>query len=178
MPQLPFKQSAVVTELTKQRVMKWPIKAEAYIKGGSHHRPMIGEALGYHPDEAKSSEWSSKHGIGLLKRRARTKRPSIAKAEYTPKSWKQIHGDESVNRNHSRIAAENSTMNIETLGAMLPKAFELYLKREHQRVETTHCSKPNCRSPLGPRTMPNGVRARMCTTVSYTHLTLPTSDLV
>ena len=40
-------------------------KAPAYLKGGSSHKPKIGEPLGYHPREAKSGQRSPKKGLGL-----------------------------------------------------------------------------------------------------------------
>ena len=43
-------------------------KAPAYLKGGSSHKPKIGEPLGYHPKypkEAKSGQRSPKKGLGL-----------------------------------------------------------------------------------------------------------------
>ena len=40
-------------------------KAPAYLKGGSCHKPKIGEPLGYHPKEAKSGQRSPKKGLGL-----------------------------------------------------------------------------------------------------------------
>ena len=39
--------------------------APAYLKGGSSHKPKIGQALGYHPKEAKSGQRSPKKGLGL-----------------------------------------------------------------------------------------------------------------
>ena len=45
------------------------ILAHAWTRGGSHHRPAKGKALGYHPPEFKS-KWSTKKGIGTLIARA------------------------------------------------------------------------------------------------------------
>jgi hypothetical protein len=61
-----MKRPATKTDSASSVVVRRPggaIVAHAWTRGGSHHRPAKGKALGCHPREFKT-KWSTKKGMG------------------------------------------------------------------------------------------------------------------
>ena len=52
-------------------------------------------------------------------------------------------------------------MPYERLAAMLPKAFDMLIKKERQLVEAKYCQKHDCRSPLRANNR-KGVLEKVC----------------
>ena len=100
---------------------------------------------------------------GLLQTtKSRANNKSDAAQSYTPPGWKAVWGDESTDKNLLRASAESTKMPYEKLAAMLPKAFEVYLKKNEHVVEAKYCQKHDCRSPLRANSR-KGVCEKVCT---------------
>ena len=106
--------------------MKSTIYAPAWISGGSSHRPRVGTPLGYHP-KRRSSAWQLKRGKSRMLK-GRNKQPMKYRSNkipycqrYVPASWKEVWGDESVQRNLIRNAADKSDVRLNDLQRLSDK---------------------------------------------------------
>ena len=106
--------------------MKSTIYAPAWISGGSSHRPRMGTPLGFHP-KRRSSAWQLKRGKSRMLK-GRNKQPMKYRSNkipysqrYVPASWKEVWGDESVQRNLIRNAADKSEVRLDDIQRLSDK---------------------------------------------------------